>query len=292
MMIRSYTILNASLAMFVAFLSHYARAEAVDCEPDPGTNMLIEYSDSISCVFEGESDLDVYRFVGNAGDRPFISLVSPNGRIILTDPSGTELKDSTFLATARIDSVTLTEDGIHTITAQAHPNADNWDYILELPCLAGKCSNPPVPQTLGYTAVEPCRIVDTRYGIGGEMVAGEARHFHTYGDVSDQNSAGGGAPASYPTECPFALGEHAAAHLNVVVLPRGSNGVKGTVKVWPFTKTKPVSPWIWYKKSGSLKIANAGTVKVHSSDGDTPDISAWTSRDIHLIIDVQGYYNE
>jgi hypothetical protein len=84
MMIRSYTILNASLAMFVAFLSHYARAEAVNCEPDPGTDMLIEYSDSVSCVFEAASDVDVYRFVGNTGYQPFISLVSPTGLIILT----------------------------------------------------------------------------------------------------------------------------------------------------------------------------------------------------------------
>jgi hypothetical protein len=291
MMIRSYTILNASLAMLIAFLSHYASADAVNCEPDPGTNMLIVYSDSVSCVFEGESDIDVYRFVGNTGDQPFISLVSPNGRIILTEPSGTQLKATSFLSTARIDSVTLTEDGIHTIVAEAHPNADNWDYILELPCLAGKCSNPPLPPTLGYTAVDPCRAVDTRYGIGGPMFPGDTRHFHTYGDVRDQNSAGGGAGADYPDECPFALGEHAAVHLIVTVIPHAPKGKSGNVKLWPHGETKPSSTWLQYK-TGGPKIANAGTVKAHMSDSATPDISVFTSQEIDLIIDVLGYYTE
>jgi hypothetical protein len=104
--------------------------------------------------------------VGNTGDQPFISLVSPNGRLLLYDPSGKLLETTPFSGGDLIDGVVLANDGIHTIVAEAHPNADNWDYILELPCLAGKCSNPPVPQTLGYTAVEPCRIVDTRFGIG------------------------------------------------------------------------------------------------------------------------------
>ncbi len=42
--------------------SPHALGAAVNCDPDPGTDMLIEYGDSVACVFEGASDVDVFRF--------------------------------------------------------------------------------------------------------------------------------------------------------------------------------------------------------------------------------------
>ena len=123
------------------------------------------------------------------------------------------------------------------------------------------------------------------------MFPGDIRHFHTYGDVRDQNSVGGGAGASYPDEYPFALGEHAAAHLIITVIPHAPKGKSGNVKLWPYGETKPSSTWLQYK-TGGPKIANAGTVKAHASDGATPDISVFTSQEIDLIIDVLGYYTE
>jgi hypothetical protein len=42
--------------------SPHALGAAVNCDPDPGRDMLIEYGDSVACVFEGASDVDVFRF--------------------------------------------------------------------------------------------------------------------------------------------------------------------------------------------------------------------------------------
>ena len=197
---------------------------------------------------------------------------------------------TSWSAAAQISNEVLAEDGIYTIVAEAYVTADNWSYTLELPCVAGKCSVNPVPGVLGYTAVDPCRIVDTRYTLEGAVAAGQTRHFHSYGDVTDQNQAVGSAPADYPAECPFALGEHAAAHLNVTVVPLGPAGEKGFASLWPWGESQPKASWINYA-AGTQNIANAGIVKTTVSSGADPDFSVYASRNVHLIIDVLGYFS-
>jgi hypothetical protein len=270
----------------------FALGAAVNCDPDPGTDMLIQYGDSVACVFEGGSDVDVFRFVGNAGDRPFIQLNTDGltSQISLYDPLGAFVAQTNFLASVDIDTVVLAEDGIYTVVAEAHPNANNTSYTLELPCVAGKCSVNPVPGVLGYTAVAPCRIVDTRYTLEGAIAAGQTRHFHSYGDVADQNQAVGSAPVDYPADCPFALGEHAAAQLNVTVVPLGPAGEKGFASLWPWGESQPKASWINYA-AGTQNIANAGIVKTTLSSGADPDFSVYASRNVHLVIDVLGYFS-
>lgn len=298
--------LLALVLVIVPGLIPHAIAEAVNCEPDPGTDMDIEYSDTVLCEFETDDDSDIFHFVGNKGDNPFIRLMrgtgatvsdyvslflySPGGVLLARDPAADGLRTRT----AEINDFVLTEDGVHTIVARAEllgTGDVGLDYTLELPCLAGKCANAPLPASLGYTAVPPCRIVDTRYGTGGSMSPGETRHYNTYGDISAQNKLGGGAPAGYPDECPFPLGEHAAVHLNVTVVPRGPSGERGFLTIWPHGGAQPSSSFINYK-AGTQNVANAGTVKTHSSDGATADISVYALRHIDLVIDVMGYYTE
>ena len=284
-------ILFESLCVAICLgLSGQSMAAPVDCDPDPGTDMMLIYSDSVSCVFETSSDMDVYRFQAKAGDQPFIQLVSPSATIRLFDPQGALLATHGG-TTARINTVILPETGVYTIVATAWPNAENWDYTLELPCLAGRCANAPLPATLGYTAVTPCRIVDTRFGIGGSFSAGETRHFHVYGDISDQNKASGGAPADYPDECPFALGEPSAVHINLAVVPMGPAGQGGWAAAWPWNQPQPAASFINYT-AGVQTIANAGVVAATVSSGSDPDISVFALRDVHIIIDVMGYYTD
>ncbi len=278
-------------AIWLSFASPHASGAVVNCDPDPGTNMLIEYSDTVLCVFEAPSDVDVFRFVGNAGDRPFIQLIGAYSWLRLYDPLGALLAQAGWSSAPDITSVVLAEDGIYTVVAEAYVNTPvNTSYTLELPCLAGKCSVNPVPGLLGYTAVDPCRIVDTRYTLEGAVAAGQMRHFHSYGDVADQNQAVGSAPADYPAECPFALGEHAAAHLNVTVVPLGPAGEKGFASLWPWGESQPKASWINYA-AGTQNIANAGIVKTTVSSGADPDFSVYASRNVHLIIDVMGYFS-
>jgi hypothetical protein len=211
----------------------------------------------------------------------------------LYDPGSGLIDQNSGSSSPEVDAELL-EDGIYTLLVESTDGTGApHEYRLDVPCLLGKCAADDIPSdTLGYTAVDSCRIVDTRYGLGGPMSPGDKRNFHTYGDVSDQNSAAGGAPSSYPAECPFALGEHTAVHLSLTVIPLGPKGQKGTVKLWPHGGAKPISPWIYYKKAGTLKIVSTGTVKVHSKDAATPEISVRTNKKIDLIIDVLGYYIE
>ena len=288
---RTLVLLQSLCVAICLVLSGQSMAAPVDCDPDPGTDMLLTYSDSVSCVFETSSDIDVFRFQGNAGDQPIIQLVSPVASISLFDPQGAPLFTTPTTRTARINTVILPETGVYTIVATAHINADNWDYTLELPCLAGRCANAPLPPTLGYTAVSPCRIVDTRFGIGGAFDADETRHFHVYGDISDQNKAGGGAPADYPDECPFALGEADAVHINLAVVPMGPAGQGGFAAAWPWGQPRPAASFINYT-AGVQTIANAGVVAATADSGDDPDISVYALRNVHIIIDVMGYYTK
>ena len=286
---RTLVLLHSLCVVICLGLSGQSLAAPIDCDPDPGTNMLLTYSDSVSCVFETASDIDVFRFQASAGDRPIIQLVSPGATISLFGPQGALLDVTGFSATARIDSIILFETGVYTIVATASATADNWVYTLELPCLSGQCSNAPLPVSLGYTAVASCRIVDTRFGIGGALSAGETRHFHVYGDISDQNKAGGGAPAGYPDECPFALGEPSAVHINLAVIPMGPAGEKGFATVWPWGQPQPTASFINYT-AGAQNVANAATVAAAVSSGSDPDISVFALRNVHIVIDVMGYY--
>ena len=286
---RTHVLLPSLCVAICLGLSGQSLAAPVDCEPDPGTDMLLTYSDSVSCVFETSSDIDVFRFQGNAGDQPIIQLVSPLASISLFDPQGVLLRTTATTRTVRIDNIMLPETGVYTIVATAHLNAADWEYTLELPCVFGRCANAPLPPTLGYTAVSPCRIVDTRFGIGGAFAAGETRHFHVYGDISDQNKAGGGAPDGYPDECPFALGEADAVHVNLAVVPIGPAGQGGFATAWPWGQPRPTASFINYT-AGVQTIANAGVVAATAGSGDDPDISVYALRNVHIIMDIMGYY--
>ena len=270
-------------------------AAARDCDADPGTNMEIRYSDSITCVFDSPlRDTDTFFFLGSAGDLPFIATSSAMPHYLaLYGPSGNSLYNGAPNARSHtLTKITLEEDGIHTLVIRSYFEVGtDAPYTLELPCVSGKCRDAISPDGLGFYAVTPCRIVDTRYGIGGMMVANSSRSFRSYGNVSSQNKAAGGAPLDYPDECPFPLGEHDAVLLNVTVVPMGSTGQGGFATVWPWNEQRPNSSWINYV-AGVQNVANAGVVKTTASTGANPDFSVYVLRDVHLVIDVLGYYKD
>lgn len=294
---RHLAIVTFALLSMAASIPEDASAAAINCQPDPNTDEMIEYGDTVSCSIDAIGDTDTFHFLGSTGDNIRPTLAGSDGgrvKLELYAPGGgfINANGGSGNLTANLNEV-LTEDGVHTLLViSASTSFPSFNYTLELPCLGSKCvGGIGAVDTLGYTAVDPCRIVDTRYGIGGSMSADETRSFKTYGDVTSQNKLGGGAPGSYPDECPFALGEHVAVHLNVTVVPTGPSGQGGYVTVWPHGETQPASSFINYK-AGVQNIANAGTVKTHSSDGATADISVYARRDLELIIDVMGYYTE
>jgi hypothetical protein len=245
----------------------------------------------VNCDIDPAEDVDLVRFFGNADDvvsisvnkKTFSGVPASSVCAQLFAPDGSEINVEECSPRVQIRT-TLPVTGTYSVLVSRSGN-----YGFTVNCLSGSCVARPSPSLLGYTAVKPCRIVDTRYGIGGAFSAGETRGFHTYGDVSDQNGAGIGAPAGYPTNCPFSHGEPHAAHLNVTVVPRIASGERGYATLWPWDTSRPSASWINYQ-GGNQIIANAGAVKTTISDSMDPDVSIYSSRAIDLIIDVLGYY--
>lgn len=284
----------ATAAFCAALFSAGLLAQPTACIPDPGTDQGVSYGDQISCAIDPAGDSDIFRFSASAGDTPLITMTVSGGPIdpcleLFEEGNPTPIAtDCPGFGEPASLSPSLTADGTFTIVTSELDDNEIGTYILELQCLVGTCAPDAPPGLFGYTPVEPCRIVDTRFGIGGAFSANETRSFHTYGDISDQNQGAGGAPAEYPTECPFA-GEHGAAHLNVTVVPLQSGGAAGFVAVWPHGSVQPAASLVNFKRD-LQNIANAAVVATNESDAATPDISVFAKQPLHLVIDVMGYY--
>ena len=135
---------------------------------------------------------------------------------------------------------------------------------------------------LVFTAVRPCRIVDTREPgpVSGVFDPGETRDFFVFGTsaISDQggNSAG----------CPSPRGEPSAVHINVTAVPQSG---QGNFAVYPANVAPPDASLVNYK-AGVQNIANAATIKafVQVSSEEISVINRVGFA--HLVIDVLGYY--
>ena len=88
---------------------------------------------------------------------------------------------------------------------------------------------------------------------------------------------------------PDLFGEPKAVHMNVTIVPDGSPGEPGYATLWPWGEEQPTASWINYM-AGTQNIANAGTVKTTASSEADPDFSVYAAANIHVVIDVLGYF--
>ena len=126
-----------------------------------------------------------------------------------------------------------------------------------------------------FTAVTPCRIVDTRLA-GGPLSPGEIRSYYVRDSVAFQ----GGNPAG----CQAPEGELHGVAVNVTAVP-----VEGTgnLRIFPFGSTPPNASLVNYK-TGLQNIANSATIKTCYNCGR--DISIQSNfGTAHVVIDVFGY---
>ena len=129
--------------------------------------------------------------------------------------------------------------------------------------------------SLSYTPVKPCRIVDTRKA-GGAISADGIRSYNVRGAVASQggNSAG----------CPAPKGEPLAVHVNVTSVPLSN----GWIAAYPYGSTAPTASLVNYR-SDAQNVANSGTVKTCSYC--TKDLNVKSGGGAtQVIIDVLGYY--
>ena len=131
-----------------------------------------------------------------------------------------------------------------------------------------------------YTAVKPCRIVDTRKTSAGIIDASEQRNFRVSGSGGTISAQGGN-----PNGCASPLGQPLAAHINMVAVdPTG----KGNLQAFPVGAGTGAGLSVNYNTIDT-NLANAGTVKTVTGSG--PDITVASNfSSAHTVIDALGYF--
>jgi hypothetical protein len=163
-------------------------------------------------------------------------------------------------------------DNLHPFDSGYEKMADVWYYAIQ------EIINP--AESLLYTTVTPCKIVDTRNMSGGIIGAFTARNFRAFGSAAAISAQGGNAAG-----CPSPAGEPRAAHINLIAVdPTG----KGNLQAFPVGARPGAGLSVNYNTIDT-NLANAGTVKTVTGAG--PDITV-TSRfsAAHAVLSVAGYY--
>jgi hypothetical protein len=125
-----------------------------------------------------------------------------------------------------------------------------------------------------FTAITPCRLVDTRNG-GGIVAAGLPRTFTaTSADLSAQGGRAGGC------DIPSAS---TAIQANVVAV--GAAG-SGFLTVYPHGVTPPLASYLNFRDGRA--IANGGVITLDAVNDQGFTVS--TSRSSHVVVDVTGYF--
>ena len=124
-----------------------------------------------------------------------------------------------------------------------------------------------------YTAVQPCRIVDTRNAVG-RFNPEESRDYYVYG--FNTVSQGG-------SNCSETIKEPRAAHVNVTVIPSGI----GNVRAYPAQGSVPNASLVNVRPG--TNIANAAIIKTLYEIGPG-ELGIYSSNSAHIVIDVLGYF--
>ncbi len=126
-----------------------------------------------------------------------------------------------------------------------------------------------------YTAITPCRLVDTRKA-GGKVTNTAPRSFvaASTGSLAAQggNPAGCGIPA-------------AAVAIQANVVAVGSAG-SGFLKVYPAGAPAPAASFLNFRDGKA--VANGGAITVDTSGAK--HFTVLTSRTSHVVVDVSGYF--
>lgn len=138
-------------------------------------------------------------------------------------------------------------------------------------------------QSLVYTPIAPCRVVDTR-GSGartGVIPANGTRSFDLESDALSSGQGGAASCAGLPNFSYYAWA------VNITVT--NSYVAAGGLKAWGFSATEPNASIINFGPASAGGIANGLTLTGCYACGDDITIRAFGDA-THVIIDVIGYY--
>ena len=135
---------------------------------------------------------------------------------------------------------------------------------------------------LTYNPVTPCRIVDTRSGAGGILIAGDTRNWLA-ANPSGTFAAQGGSS----TNCGIPV-KPAAVLVNLTVANTGAG--PAFLVGWPYNQPKPTAASLNWVAAGT-QLANAIILPLCTGGGCTADWSLFASGGTDLIVDVMGYFS-
>ena len=177
----------------------------------------------------------------------------------------------------------------HLLAASLAPSVDGLLAVLKSADSASAVVlAKPVGKVLGdiaadvvYTPVTPCRIVDTRSGAGGTLLAGDTRDWLAANPTGTFVAQGGSA-----SNCGIGV-KPAAVLVNLTVANTQSG--PAFLTAWPYNQAKPLAASLNWVAPGS-QIANAIILPLCTGGGCTADWSLYASSGTELIVDVMGYF--
>jgi hypothetical protein len=133
---------------------------------------------------------------------------------------------------------------------------------------------------LVYTPVTPCRIIDTRSAVAGQMLTGSTRAFNAW---TTTNFASQGGTSSSNCGIPTTTDTAAIVVYFTVVYPSAA----GYITTFPGDKPQPLASTVNFG-GGDVKGNNA-TLKLNQT-GTGSHFKVFTLSATHLVADVVGYY--
>jgi hypothetical protein len=127
-----------------------------------------------------------------------------------------------------------------------------------------------------FTAITPCRIVDTRVA-GGPIAAGASRGFAVSGATGFVGQGGTNGGCGVPT---------AATAVALTMVAVDETGV-GYLRQWPAGVAMPFSSFLNY--AGTDLVSTGGTATITGTANPALNVSA-NIHSSNVVIDVQGYY--
>lgn len=131
-----------------------------------------------------------------------------------------------------------------------------------------------------YTAVTPCRIIDTRLA-GGMLAAAETRGFRISGQSSYVTQGG------FNGNCGITAGIYTAGiAVNIVVV---SPSTSGYVTAFPTGEAKPQTASVNF--TAGQVIGNSGIFKIALAElPTTQQLNIFSTSNTHLVVDIVGYF--
>lgn len=127
-----------------------------------------------------------------------------------------------------------------------------------------------------FTAIRPCRIVDTRV-TGGAIHTGSPRSFLAASNSSLAAQGGNPLGCGIPS---------AAVAIQANVVTVGASG-SGYLKIYPYGASAPGASYMNYRDGEAL--ANGGTITLNTAGLKHFTVLA-ASHSTHVVIDVSGYF--